>query len=89
MALEFAIEVLVGVPLACTDRAWFKARVLEYLAGLYALPLPLPGTTFSKARAAKRALLAALSKELQVRQATYVLAGRSASERSVRSGSTR
>jgi hypothetical protein len=66
MALEFAIEVLVGVPLAHTDRAWFKARVLEYLAGLYALPLALPGTTFSKALAAKHALLAALSQELQV-----------------------
>jgi hypothetical protein len=66
MALEFAIEVLVGVPLVHTDRAWFKARVLEYLAGLYALPLALPGTTFSKAQAAKHALLAALSQELQV-----------------------
>lgn len=65
MALEFAIEVLVGVPLQHTDRAWFKARMLQYFKGLYALPLPLPGTTFTQARAAKAQLLAALMRELE------------------------
>jgi hypothetical protein len=43
LALEFAIEVLVGLPLRFTDRQWLKQQLLTYFAGLYVLPWPIPG----------------------------------------------
>lgn len=59
------MDVLVGVKFQLTDREWFKAQLLQYLAGLYCLPIPFPGTTFNKAQLAKRNLEAALAKELE------------------------
>eukprot|EP00775_Hariotina_reticulata_P008535 gene8535-8717_t len=65
LALDFAIEVLVGLPLRFTDRQWLKQQLLTYFAGLYVLPWPIPGSTFKRACTAKAAIIEALSKELQ------------------------
>ena len=65
MALNFAMDVLIGVDLKHTDRSWFKQQILMTLEGLYTLYLPFPGTTYSKAQAAKANVIAALVKELE------------------------
>lgn len=65
MALNFAIDVLIGVNLQHTDRTWFKQQLMQTLQGLYTMYLPCPGTTYSKAQAAKANVIAALVKELE------------------------
>lgn len=65
MALDFAMDVLVGINLKHTNRPWLKQQLSRYFKGLYTLYLPFPGTTYSRAQAAKAQIVAALMKELQ------------------------
>lgn len=65
MALDFAMDVLVGVNLKHTNRPWLKKQLLQMFKGLYTLYLPFPGTNYSKAQAAKYEVTAALMKELR------------------------
>ncbi|PNW77221.1 hypothetical protein CHLRE_10g427350v5 [Chlamydomonas reinhardtii] len=58
MGVDLAVDVILDIKLLDgTDRAWVKSQVEDYLDGLYGLPLNLPGSTLSKALAARARLV--------------------------------
>ena len=48
LALDFALEVLVGVQLKYTDKEWFRQQLMTWIAGLYVAPMDLPFSKFRK-----------------------------------------
>ncbi|KXZ56842.1 hypothetical protein GPECTOR_1g76 [Gonium pectorale] len=67
LGLDLSVDVVMGVELSPrVDRAWFKKQVETWLDGMFGLPLRFPGSTLSRAVAAKEALLAALMSEEEV-----------------------
>ncbi|KAG2446202.1 hypothetical protein HXX76_000795 [Chlamydomonas incerta] len=71
LGLDLAVDVLSGVKLAerGIDPAWFKSRMSDFLAGLYGLPLALPGSPLAKGLAAKEELLRVLAPAVEEQQA--------------------
>jgi hypothetical protein len=48
LALDFALEVLVGLQLKHTDKDWFREQLMVWVAGLYVAPLDLPFSKFRR-----------------------------------------
>ncbi|PNW77208.1 hypothetical protein CHLRE_10g426700v5 [Chlamydomonas reinhardtii] len=65
MGLDLSTDVIANVHFTALDRGWFKQQMRTFTAGMWGLPVRLPGSDYSAALAAKERLIAALMPEMR------------------------
>ncbi|KAG2446203.1 hypothetical protein HXX76_000796 [Chlamydomonas incerta] len=65
MGLDLSTDVIANVHFESLDRDWFKQQMRTFTAGMWGLPVRLPGSDYSAALAAKERLIAALMPEMR------------------------
>lgn len=66
VSLDLATHVILGIKFTQTDPTWIRDKFKCFMRGLYVLPVPFPGTAYSKALKARKELADKLWAELQV-----------------------
>ncbi|KAG2440474.1 hypothetical protein HYH02_010354 [Chlamydomonas schloesseri] len=72
MGLDLSTDVIANVHLKALDRGWFKQQMRTFTAGIWGLPVRLPGSDYNAALAAKERLITALMPEMQEAHASML-----------------